>query len=165
MFAAIGPTARETGLSNVFCGAKRQRPLQHADSSKAAFRSRPTSVICHLPGNWLPSENGALPENVGSRFLSLLQSAHTPNLLRRFRDREKAQLSQAFARQAWGLESGTFPANCSPNADLSPELESRPFYYKLFRLRFQWLSLVMEPEGRYPVRPPAPRYRSNKLPA
>jgi hypothetical protein len=34
--------------------------------------------------------------------------ASSPNFLGHFQDREKTQLPQAFARQAWGLESGTF---------------------------------------------------------
>ena len=42
-----------------------------------------------------------------------------------FRDREKAQLPQAFAQQAWGLESGTFRKIALRMADLSPKLAAK----------------------------------------
>jgi hypothetical protein len=54
----------------------------------------------------------------------------SPNILRHFRDREKAQLPQACADKAWGFAERY--GNCSPKAHFSPELESRPFYSTSF---------------------------------
>jgi hypothetical protein len=55
----------------------------------ASAKNRPPRREC-----WIPV---AFPAPVAS----------VPNSLRHFRDREKAQLPQAFPRQAWGFDSGT----------------------------------------------------------
>src|SRR5689334_8300539 len=50
-----------------------------------------------------------------------------------------------------GVRDRNVTPNLSPKPDLSPELESRPFYSTRFLADFfSHLSLVVDPEGRYP---------------
>ena len=94
------------------------------------------------------------PETVGSRFLSLLQSAPAPNFLRHFPDREKAQLPRTFAHKAWGFVTVTLPAEfLSEWRFVSEAWGLADLLYKLFWQRFQKLSLVANQESRYPFRP------------
>ena len=108
-----------------------------------------------------PTSGSRSPENVGSRFLSLPQSAplqtfsaifgtaKKPNCRRYSRNwlggwmPEDAELLSEwpFVSEAWGL------------ADL---------LYKLFWMPFQWLSFVSKPEGRHPVRLVAPTISANE---
>ena len=80
----------------------------------------PQGFKCFAPReSWIPV---ALPAPVRSG----------PNFLRHFRDREKAQLPQAFARQAWEFESRNERPNLSPIGDFSPKLGAWPIYSTSF---------------------------------
>src|SRR5690348_17588763 len=86
-------------------------------------------------------------------FSAIFGTAKKPNCSRHWRDR----------LGVWRAErSGKL---LSERRSVSEAWESAILLYKLFRKRFQWLSLVWQPESRYPFRLPAPRDRSNKLPA
>ena len=105
------------------------------------------TVSCHLrPGGgprecWIPVA-----------FAAPVRSG--PNSLRHFRDRQKAQLPQAFARQAWGFESGTIRLNLLSECRFVSEAWGlADLLYKLFSVTFQRPSLIAQPEGWYPFAP------------
>ena len=93
-------------------GGSLLRPMGWARPNYCARRSAAVSPV---------------PENVGSRFLSLLQSAPRQTFSA-ILGTAKSPTAAGIRATRLGFEERNVPANCSPNADLSPELESRPFY-------------------------------------
>jgi hypothetical protein len=88
-----------------------QKPCQRFAGALAGVSASASSWIATPPyGSLIRDPSASLPARRECWIPVPLPApvGFSPNSLRHFRDREKAQLSQAFAQQARGLESGTF---------------------------------------------------------
>ena len=92
------------------------------------------------------------PETVGSRFLSLLQSAATQTFSANFAAGKKPNCRKHSHERLGGSEPERYGKSLSEWPFLSEAWESANLLYKLFRLNFQRLSVVAKPESRHPFR-------------
>jgi hypothetical protein len=92
-----------------------------------------------------------------SRFL--LQSAPLQTFSA-FSGPRKSPTAAAIRKSGLGVRFRNIPAHRSPNADLTPELESRPFYSTSFFVCGFSACLVSQLESRYPLRLRAPIKRA-----
>jgi hypothetical protein len=92
------------------------------------------------------------PENVGSRFLSLLQSAPDQTLSAIFGTAEKPNCRRHSRVRLGGSRAERYGKSLSECQFVSEAWGLAVLLYKLFLQRFQQPSLVVKPESRYPFR-------------
>jgi hypothetical protein len=98
------------------------------------------------------------PENVGSRFLSLLQSASLQTFSALFRT-AKSPTAAGIPVTGLGFGERNVPQDRSPKADLSPELGAWPIYSTSFFLcGFSGLSSLANRKVRIPFACRIPRW-------
>jgi hypothetical protein len=95
---------------------------------------------------------GIAPETVGSRFLSLLQSAPDQTLSAIFGTPKKPNCRRHSRVRLGGSRAERYGKSLSECRFVSEAWGLADLLYKLFLQRFQQPSLVVKPESRYPFR-------------
>ena len=114
----------------------------------------PTSEDASLS---LTSKGGpARPENVGSRFLSLLQSAPDQTLSAISRTAKKPNCRRHSRVRLGGSRAERYGKSLPECRFVSGAWGLADLLYKLFWMLFQRLTFVSNQESRYPVRLAAP---------
>ena len=155
------------GKTSALCHLPRRPTIGSPRLSVACPRFEPATVSAEFklaspsqqvrrPGPAWPvgDSSASAPENVGSRFLSLLQSAPDQTLSAIFRTAKKPNCRRHSRVRLGGSRAERYGKSLSECRFVSEAWGLADLLYKLFRLRFQEVSVVVEPESRHPLRLP-----------